>query len=1045
MVFSCLNSGCFLSSILLGSLLLVMNSGFESAAVPTFSNETDGQVLLDFKNRITQDPLQIMSLWNASLHFCKWVGVTCSPSNGRVMILNLESQRLVGSIPPSIGNLTFLTGINLQNNSFNGEIPQEMGRLRLLQHLNFSQNAFVGHIPTNLTHCSELTVLDLVYNELVGPIPDQLSSLSQMLYWGLGANNLTGRIPAWIGNCSSLVAISLVQNNLQGNIPHELGSLSSLKFFQISSNEISGSIPSSIYNISSIFFFSFARNQLHGQLPSDIGFTLPNLKEFYGGGNNFSGPIPVSLPNASGLQMLDFPENSLTGTVPTNLGSLQAIYRIIFDYNKLGNEDIGNLLTFLTNCTSLEELGLVGNLFGGKLPNSVANLSTNLKMLTLGSNLIYGSIPYEIGNLTNLTNLGLEGNFLTGRVPDAMGKLQHLGKLYLNANNLSGPIPSSLGNLTSLNMLFIDDNRLEGSIPSSLGKCHKLEILVLSSNNLSGTIPKEVMAISSLTISLAMAHNFLTGSLPSEVGKLINLVELDVSDNRLSGQIPSTLSSCLLLERLLMKGNLLQGTIPESLKTLRGLEEIDLSQNNLSGQIPKFLGKFSFLKKLDLSFNNFKGEVSREGIFANVSAISILGNNQLCGGVLELHLPACSQGNSHSSAKLLTLRVLIPVTVSIVLIVILLCSFAAWCTIRNPKTELLKASSTKDWQSGVSYADVVKSTNGFSMDNLIGSGSFGSVYKGVVNGDGAKVAIKVLNLEQQGAYKSFIDECKALKSIRHRNLLKIITACSSVDYQGNDFKCLIFEFMSNGSLDFWLHPKDGEQRNTKNLSIIQRLNIAMDVASALDYLHHHCETPIVHCDLKPSNVILDEDMTAHVGDFGLARFLFEAPNNPSKYHSISIGLKGSVGYIPPEYVMGGQVSTLGDVYSYGILLLEVFTGKRPTEDIFTNGLNLPQLVAMALPENVMEVVDPSLLLAEEEDNLDENEDDEEERAIIKDDDPQCTPSRNQMVECLVSVMKIGLSCSTPSPMERLQMSVVVNKLQKIKDSFLGFRKRSGRV
>ncbi|CAK9162475.1 unnamed protein product [Ilex paraguariensis] len=316
--------------------------------------------------------------------------------------------------------------------------------------------------------------------------------------------------------------------------------------------------------------------------------------------------------------------------------------------------------------------------------------------------------------------------------------------------------------------------------------------------------------------------------------------------------------------------------------------------------------------------------------------------------------------------------------------------------IKKPKTELLTASSTTDWQSGISYPEIIKSTNGFSIDNLIGSGSFGSVYKGVLSGDGSVVAIKVLNLEQQGASKSFIHECKALKSMRHRNLLKIITACSSVDYQGNDFKCLIFEFMSNGSLDFWLHPNDGEQRNTKNLSIIQRLNIAIDVASALDYLHHHCETPIVHCDLKPSNVLLDEDMTAHVGDFGLARFLLETPNNPSKNQTMSIGLKGSVGYIPPEYVMGGQVSTLGDVYSYGILLLEVFTGKRPTEDIFTNGLNLPQLVAMALPENVMEVVDPSLLLAEEEDNLDENEDDEEERAIIKDDDPQCTPSRNQM-------------------------------------------------
>ncbi|CAK9162476.1 unnamed protein product, partial [Ilex paraguariensis] len=470
---------CFSSSILLGSLLLVMISGFESA---TFSNETDGQALLDFKNRITEDPLQIISSWNDSLHFCKWWESHDS---------ELGVTRLVGSIPPSIGNLTFLTGINLRNNSFNGAIPQEMGRLIHLQHLNFTYNSFVGRIPTNITHCTELTVLDLVYNELVGQIPDQLSSLSKLL---------------------SLVLASTI-----------------LQAF-------------------------------HYQM-------LPAFK------------CSISL-------------KSLTGTVPTNLGRLQVIYRINFDDNILGKGDIGDLLTFLRNCTRLEVLGLAINQFGGELPNSIANLSTSLKILTLGNNLLHGNIPYEIGNLFNLTVLGLERNFLTDKVPDAVGKLQQLGRLDLNGNNLSGPIPSSLGNLTSLTMLFMEENGLEGTIPPSLGKCLNLEQLNISSNKLSGTIPKEVIAISSLSISLPMSHNFLTGSLPMEVGKLRNLMELDVSDNRLSGEIPSTLSTCLSLERLLVKNNLLQGTIPESLKTLRGLQVIDFSHNNFSGQIPEFWESF---------------------------------------------------------------------------------------------------------------------------------------------------------------------------------------------------------------------------------------------------------------------------------------------------------------------------------------------------------------------------------------------------------------------------------------------------------------------
>ncbi|KAK3226164.1 hypothetical protein Dsin_006026 [Dipteronia sinensis] len=144
------------------------------------------------------------------------------------------------------------------------------------------------------------------------------------------------------------------------------------------------------------------------------------------------------------------------------------------------------------------------------------------------------------------------------------------------------------------------------------------------------------------------------------------------------------------------------------------------------------------------------------------------------------------------------------------------------------------------------------------------------------------VAIKLLNLHQKGPSRSFIDECNALRSIRHRNILKIITACSSIDHQGNDFKALVFEYMSNGSLYQWLHSSDEEQHRNKKLSLMQRLNIAIDVASALYYLHHDCETPIIHCDLKPTNVLLDDDMTAHVGDSGLARFLFEASNSLSK-------------------------------------------------------------------------------------------------------------------------------------------------------------------
>ncbi|XXG58743.1 hypothetical protein AAC387_Pa04g0979 [Persea americana] len=182
-------------------------------------------------------------------------------------------------------------------------------------------------------------------------------------------------------------------------------------------------------------------------------------------------------------------------------------------------------------------------------------------------------------------------------------------------------------------------------------------------------------------------------------------------------------------------------------------------------------------------------------------------------------------------------------------------------------------------------------------------------------------------------------------------------------------EALIFEYMPNGSLDTWLHPNE-EQHNSTHLNFMQRLNVAIDVASALDYLHHHCEAPIVHCDLKPSNVLLDEDMVAHVGDFGLARIFSK----------------------DVEYGMGGEVSTYGDMYSYGVLLLEMFMGKRPTDDIFKDNLNLHQLAKMAFPERVTEIIDHLLLLQGNE-NISSNEDYNE--------------MKSRMHECLLSLVRIA--------------------------------------
>ncbi|XP_065629649.1 receptor kinase-like protein Xa21 isoform X1 [Quercus suber] len=996
--------------------------GISTASSTYFvANETDHHALLSFKTQITRAPENVFSSWNDSLHFCEWKGVTCGRKHRRVTVLNLRSSGLVGSLSPYIGNLSFIREIVLANNTIGGKIPDEVGRLFRLQLLWLSNNSFQGEIPANLSHCSNLYHLEVGGNNLSGSIPKELAFLSKLEFLDVHANNLSGGIPPFIGNISSLQVLAAAKNVLDGHIPDALGQLRSLTFLGFGGNKLSGLIPPSLYNLSSIIVFSLGGNELIGSLPTDLFLTLPHLQWFQMAENQLTGSLPISLSNASELQRFQVELNNLTGKVSGNFGGLQKLEGFVLYENNLGSGDADEMNFFqsLVNCSRLQVLLLMANQFEGTLPNVLGNLSTQLSLFMISENLIFGEIPSGMGNLVNLTSLWMDGNKFVGTIPDNIGSLKKLQQLYLNNNRLSGSLPITLGKLSLLNELYLNDNKLQGPIPSSIENCQNLLVLDLSQNNLSGTIPKQLFSISMLSIGLYLAHNFFMGSLPSEVGNFVHLKELDLSENKLSGKIPSNLGSCTSLEYLYVEGNLFQGEIPTSLSSSRGIRVMDLSRNNFSSQIPKFLEKLS-LNNLNLSFNDFQGEVPTKGVFANVSTISLIGNSRLCGGISELKLPRCLTKEDKKIKGPFVLKVVI--SIACVILVITIVSFFLFYCRKNKRNDMSSESSLKQSFLRVSYQMLLKATDGFSLANLIGVGSFGSVYKGILGEDRTIVAIKVLNIQRQGASRSFISECEALKNIRHRNLVKVISSCSSVDFRGNDFKALVYEFMPNGSLENWLHM-DMEMNITqveiRNLNILQRTNIAIDVACALDYLHHHCPMPIVHCDIKPSNILFDCDMIAHVGDFGLAKFLLRPTNSKE---SSSIGIRGTIGYTPPEYGLGSEVSTKGDVYSYGILLLEMITGKRPTDSVFEGGLNLHNYASMALLDGVTEVVDPKLL-----NNVDE---------VLGNHNGSLA---NKIKECLISMVKVGVACSMELPQERWDISKAISKLQLVRDIILGAR------
>ncbi|CAN7047577.1 unnamed protein product [Brassica oleracea var. botrytis] len=463
-------------------------------------------------------------------------------------------------------------------------------------------------------------------------------------------------------------------------------------------------------------------------------------------------------------------------------------------------------------------------------------------------------------------------------------KHKRVTRLDLGGWQLSGMIQPSIGNLSFLISLDLSENSIGGTIPYEVGNLFRLKYLNMSSNFLGGEIPVNLFNCSRL-LGLDLSDNHLGGGLPASLGNLTSLMRVRFSHNNLEGNIPDDLAKLTQLVRLVLGSNKFSGGFPLSIYNFSSLEYLnilDFSNNDFSGSIPGYFGNFSLLEYLNLSINNFVGEVPTEGKFRNATVVLVFGNQYLCGGIKELKLNQCivQAQPSHSSSSN---KVAIELSIGIALLLMVL----------------------------MAYAYLRNATDGFSSSNLIGSGSFGTVFKAFLPTENKVVAVKVLNLQRRGAMKSFMTECEALKDIRHRNLVKLLTACSSTDLQGNYFRALIYELMPNGSLDMWLHPEEVEEirRPSRTLTLFERLNIATDVISVLEYIHVYCHEPIAHCDLKPSNVLLDKDLTGHVSDFGIARLLMKLDQESFFNHLSSAGVRRTIGYAAPGKTLS-HISTV---------------------------------------------------------------------------------------------------------------------------------------
>ncbi|OIW05416.1 hypothetical protein TanjilG_23242 [Lupinus angustifolius] len=889
-------------------------------------------------------------------------------------VLNLGFNRISGVIPASLSSIMSLEVLNLASNNINGTVPGFVGRLRgvylsfnmiggtipreigedcgRLEHLDLAGNFLVQGIPGSLGNCSELRTLLLYSNILEDVIPSELGKLKKLEVLDVSRNNIGGLVPRELGNClelSVLVLSNLFNPVLDDNGMARESSVDQLVSINDEYNYFEGPIPTEITSLPNLRVLWAPRANLEGNFPSSWGacdkLEMLNLAQ-----NEFTGDFPNQLNRCTMLHFLDLHSNNLTGKIAEEF---PVPCMTVFDVS--GNFLSGPIPEFLDNaCPSFSSWN--GNLFetdNRALPYVSFFASTVLAGTFLSS-------PGEVGHII-FHNFG-QNNFISlESLPIAWDRLGK-GFAYtflVGENKLSGTFPTNLyEKCDGLNALLLNVSYtgISGQIPAKFsGMCRSLKLLDASGNQITGSVPFGLGDLVSL-VSLNLSWNRLQGQIPTSLVQMKDLKFLSMAGNNFNGSIPTILEQLYSLEVLDLSTNTLTGEIPKGLENLRNLTCVLLNNNKLSGQIPAGLANVTRLSAFNVSFNNLSGSLPLHSNLIKCSCA--VGNPFLrpCHGY-SLAVPSVDQqgliedpnsytvappeATSHKSGNVFNSIEIASIAsasaiVSVLLALIVLFIYTRKWNKRSRVTGSTRKEVTLFTDIGVplTFENVVRGTGNYNASNCIGNGGFGATYKAEIS-PGNLVAIKRLAAGRFQGIQQFHAEIKTLGRLRHQNLVTLI------GYHASEMEMfLIYNYLPGGNLEKFIQERSSRAEDWRILH-----KIALDIARALAYLHDQCVPRVLHRDVKPNNILLDDDFNAYLSDFGLARLL-----GTSETHATT-GVAGTFGYLAPEYAMTCRVSDKADVYSYGVVLLELLSDKKALDPSFSsygNGFNIVQWAGMLL-------------------------------------------------------------------------------------------------